>query len=275
MNINQMMKQAQQMQERLQQQMGETRVEATAGGGMVTVVMNGNKQVEKITHRSRRRVERRCRDAAGSDRRGAAPTRIARPKRPCKKQVGGMLGGLKILQGSVSPTLAIGPSMAPNALPEPLTQTRSPNCSALPGIGAKSAQRLAFHILQDAARGRRTPDGRDPRRQGRVAHCSICSNITDADPCAYCTSADRAAAASSASSKSPHNVDGDREDARIPRRLSRADGRAVAAAGRRPRRSEDLEPARARGARAACRRSSSRRIRTWRVKRRRSIWRSC
>ena len=49
MNIQQMMKQAQQMQEQLQKQMGETRVEATAGGGMVTVVMNGNKQVEKIT----------------------------------------------------------------------------------------------------------------------------------------------------------------------------------------------------------------------------------
>ena len=40
-----MMKQAQQMQDRLQQQMNELRVEATAGGGMVTVVMNGSKQV--------------------------------------------------------------------------------------------------------------------------------------------------------------------------------------------------------------------------------------
>ena len=49
MNIQQMMKQAQQMQDRLQRQMEELRVEATAGGGMVTVVMNGNKQVEKIT----------------------------------------------------------------------------------------------------------------------------------------------------------------------------------------------------------------------------------
>ena len=48
MNINQMMKQAQQMQERLQKQMGETRVEATAGGGMVTVVMNGAKQVQSL-----------------------------------------------------------------------------------------------------------------------------------------------------------------------------------------------------------------------------------
>jgi DNA-binding YbaB/EbfC family protein len=49
MNIKQMMKQAQAMQEQLQQQAGQTRVEATAGGGMVTVVMNGLKQVEKIT----------------------------------------------------------------------------------------------------------------------------------------------------------------------------------------------------------------------------------
>ena len=45
MNIQQMMKQAQQMQERMQKQMEEMRVEATAGGGMVTVTMNGTKQV--------------------------------------------------------------------------------------------------------------------------------------------------------------------------------------------------------------------------------------
>jgi len=45
MNIQQMMKQAQQMQERMQKQMAEMKVEATAGGGMVTVTMNGTKQV--------------------------------------------------------------------------------------------------------------------------------------------------------------------------------------------------------------------------------------
>jgi DNA-binding YbaB/EbfC family protein len=48
MNIQQMMKQAQQMQARMQKQMEELRVEATAGGGMVTVVMNGAKQVQSI-----------------------------------------------------------------------------------------------------------------------------------------------------------------------------------------------------------------------------------
>ena len=45
MNIQQMMKQAQQMQERLKKQMADLKVEATSGGGMVTVVMSGEKQV--------------------------------------------------------------------------------------------------------------------------------------------------------------------------------------------------------------------------------------
>lgn len=49
MNIQAMMQQAKQMQERLQKQMAELRVEATAGGGMVTVVVNGTKQLQSIT----------------------------------------------------------------------------------------------------------------------------------------------------------------------------------------------------------------------------------
>jgi DNA-binding YbaB/EbfC family protein len=48
MNIQQMMKQAQQMQERLQKQMAELRVEGNAGGGMVTVVVNGAKQIQSL-----------------------------------------------------------------------------------------------------------------------------------------------------------------------------------------------------------------------------------
>lgn len=44
-NIQQMMKQAQQMQERMQKQMAEMNVEGSAGGGMVTVKMNGMKQL--------------------------------------------------------------------------------------------------------------------------------------------------------------------------------------------------------------------------------------
>ncbi|MGB7219110.1 MAG: YbaB/EbfC family nucleoid-associated protein [Vicinamibacterales bacterium] len=48
MNLQQMMKQAQEMQERLQKQMAELRVEGNAGGGMVTVVVNGAKQIQSM-----------------------------------------------------------------------------------------------------------------------------------------------------------------------------------------------------------------------------------
>jgi hypothetical protein len=49
MNILEVMQQAKQMQEQLQKRMADLRVEASAGGGMVTVVINGAKQVQSIT----------------------------------------------------------------------------------------------------------------------------------------------------------------------------------------------------------------------------------
>jgi DNA-binding YbaB/EbfC family protein len=48
MNILSMMQQAKEMQERLQKQMSDLRVESTAGGGMVTVVLDGTKQVRSL-----------------------------------------------------------------------------------------------------------------------------------------------------------------------------------------------------------------------------------
>ena len=48
MNIQAMMQQAKDMQERLQKQMADLRAEATAGGGMVTVVVNGAKQLQSL-----------------------------------------------------------------------------------------------------------------------------------------------------------------------------------------------------------------------------------
>ena len=48
MDINSLMKQAQQMQETMKRQLAETTIEATAGGGMVTVTVNGAKQLLSI-----------------------------------------------------------------------------------------------------------------------------------------------------------------------------------------------------------------------------------
>jgi len=48
MSILSMMQQAREMQERLQKQMADLRVEATSGGGMVTVVVDGMKQIRSL-----------------------------------------------------------------------------------------------------------------------------------------------------------------------------------------------------------------------------------
>lgn len=49
MNLQQMMKQAQQMQEKMQKEMEDLHVEASAGGGMVTVKMRGTRELENLT----------------------------------------------------------------------------------------------------------------------------------------------------------------------------------------------------------------------------------
>ena len=61
----------------------------------------------------------------------------------------------------------------------------------LPGVGSKSAQRLAFYILRasDEDAEALAAAVRDVKASLRL--CSVCNNITDVDPCAYCTSATR------------------------------------------------------------------------------------
>ena len=75
-------------------------------------------------------------------------------------------------------------------LPEPLANLVE-QLQKLPGIGAKGAQRLAFHILKNPREEaeRLCEAVRDVKE--RVTYCSTCNNITEQDPCAFCTSASR------------------------------------------------------------------------------------
>jgi recombination protein RecR len=56
----------------------------------------------------------------------------------------------------------------------------------LPGIGAKSAQRLAFHVLKASREDAQRLADALLEVKDRVTYCSVCNNITDVDPCAYC-----------------------------------------------------------------------------------------
>ncbi len=61
----------------------------------------------------------------------------------------------------------------------------------LPGIGAKSAQRLAFHILRSSDEDAEALAAAVRDVKANLRLCSVCNNITDVDPCVYCTSATR------------------------------------------------------------------------------------
>jgi recombination protein RecR len=61
----------------------------------------------------------------------------------------------------------------------------------LPGVGAKSAQRLAFHILRSSDEDAEALAAAVRDVKANLRLCSVCNNITDVDPCAFCTSPTR------------------------------------------------------------------------------------
>src|SRR5438874_12912953 len=61
----------------------------------------------------------------------------------------------------------------------------------LPGVGSKSAQRLAFHILRSSEDDASALALAINDVKASLRLCSVCNNITDVDPCTYCSSATR------------------------------------------------------------------------------------
>ena len=63
--------------------------------------------------------------------------------------------------------------------------------SKLPGIGGKTAQRLAFHILSLEDKEAEQLAGSILRAKREMRYCSVCGNLTDTDPCRICSDPDR------------------------------------------------------------------------------------
>jgi recombination protein RecR len=61
----------------------------------------------------------------------------------------------------------------------------------LPGVGTKSAQRLAFHILRSSDEDAAALSEAVRGLKASLRLCSVCNNVTDIDPCAYCASSTR------------------------------------------------------------------------------------
>ncbi len=61
----------------------------------------------------------------------------------------------------------------------------------LPGVGSKSAQRMAFHVLRSSGDDAEALASAIRNLKEKLHLCSICNNITDVDPCSYCASPTR------------------------------------------------------------------------------------
>ena len=178
-NMQQMMRQAQQMQEKMQQEIALIKVEATAGGGMVTVGMDGQKNLlsVKIDPEVAGDVEM-LQDMIVA----AANEAVKKVDAEIQQKMGGMLGGMGLPPGLLYELM---PDFA-----EPLARLIT-EFKRLPGIGQKSAQRLAFHVLRasrdDAAHlAQAFLDVKD-----KLGLCSVCNNVSESELCLYCSDPNR------------------------------------------------------------------------------------
>jgi recombination protein RecR len=74
--------------------------------------------------------------------------------------------------------------------PEPVSRLIQ-ELKRLPGIGLKSAQRIAFHILRSRREEAEALAGAISDVKEKITTCRVCNNVTDVDPCAYCASPER------------------------------------------------------------------------------------
>ena len=164
-NMQQMLKQVQKMQAEMmaaQESLKDERVEASAGGGMVKVVATGELAIESITidpdavdpedvEMLQDMVLAAVNEALRSAQELAAEQDGRRDRRPRR--------------AGRRPRRA-GPARPLRPLLAPPVQRLVTELGKLPGIGNRTAQRLAFHILRTSRGGRVRARRRDPRRQG-------------------------------------------------------------------------------------------------------------
>ena len=182
-NMQQMLKQVQKMQAdmaRAQEELAAAEVEASAGGGMVTVRVSGALVVKEI------RIdpaaidpddpELLVRHGARRGQRGAARGAGAR----------GPEDGRRDRAASTSARSAASDCPAFERAYAPPIQRLVTELSKLPGIGNRTAQRLAFHILRaaDADAAALAPAIREVKE--RIGLCEVCFNLAEGPRCRIC-----------------------------------------------------------------------------------------
>jgi recombination protein RecR len=113
---------------------------------------------------------------------------------------------------------------------------------ALPGIGPKSAQRIAFHLLKGSREDAQRLSAAVVELLDSIRTCTVCNAVTDAELCATCADAGRSDRIICVVEE-PHNLLAVERTRDFKGRYHVLQGVLLAAAGDRPRRAEDRRPA--------------------------------
>ena len=208
-NLQNIVLKAQQMQaemERAQAALADAEITGSAGGGLVTAVVNGNGELTSVT------IDPSVVDPEDIETLGdlivAAVRDATREAREMSEQAMGSvtsglsldalgLGGLGLggpgLDGREADRVSRD-SRGPDTLYEGPVQDLIDELGRLPGIGPKSAQRIAFHLLtQDSADITRL-QGALQRVKDEVRFCDLCGNVSEGELCRICGDSRRDAA---------------------------------------------------------------------------------
>ena len=233
-NFNKMMKQVQQMQAdmaKAQEQLKDEVVEASAGGGMVTVKVSGDLEVQGDQDRSGSGRPRGRRAPPGHGARGherGAPLR-AGARQPQARRAHAA--------GSTSAASGCPAFSRPPMYAAPVDRLIT-ELSKLPGIGQRTAQRLAFHLLRTSEQDALGLAEAIREVKERIGLCEVCFNLSRGT--ALPDLPGRAARpVSDLRRRGAGRRDPDRAHARVPGRLPRARRRALADRRHRPRGPQD------------------------------------
>ena len=195
-----MLRQIQQMQEDMaaaQAALADATVEATAGGGVVKATVTGEGDFRRDLDRPERRRSRRHRDARRSRGRRGPRSRAPSPRTPAGED------GCGDGRDRHERARRIGRSARLMAVYEGVVQTLIDELGRLPGIGPKSAQRIAFYLLKAAPEDARRLANSITEAKERVSWCRQCYNLAEGELCTFCRDEQARSPRACASSRSP------------------------------------------------------------------------
>ena len=184
-NMNQMLQQVQKMQAdmmKAQEALASETIEASAGGGMVTVTITGDLQVKDI------KIDPEAIDPEDPELlQDMVLAAVNEAIRQAQELAATRMGGAHRRDGPRRAGRPAGPGLLTARLYAPPIHRLITELGKLPGVGARTAQRLALHILRASPQDAAALAESIREVKERIGLCEVCFNFADGPRCRICS----------------------------------------------------------------------------------------